>query len=44
MQLAEERAPQGFGHIHEVISQQEQEVIAVRYKQTAGFNLIQVNR
>jgi 2-polyprenyl-6-methoxyphenol hydroxylase-like FAD-dependent oxidoreductase len=44
MQLAEERAPHGFGHIHEVISQQALEEIAARYKQTAGFNLDQVNR
>ena len=44
MQLAEERAPHGFAHIHEVISQQELEEIATRYKQTAGFKVEQVNR
>ena len=44
MQLAEERAPNGFAHIHDVISQQELEEIAVRYKQTAGFSLAQVNK
>lgn len=44
MQLAEERAPQGFSDIHTVISQQELEEIAARYKQTAGFTLQQVNR
>lgn len=44
MQLAEERAPQGFTDIHDVISQQELEAIAARYKQTAGFSLQQVNR
>lgn len=44
MQLAEERAPQGFGHIHDIISQAELESIAAQYKQTAGFTRHQVNR
>lgn len=44
MQLAEERAPQGFAHIHDVITQHELEEIAARYKQTAGFKVEQVNR
>ena len=44
MQLAEERAPQGFTDIHTVIAQHELEEIAARYKQTAGFTLHQVNR
>lgn len=44
MQLAEERAPQGFTAIEEVISRQELEEIAARYKQTAGFSITQVNR
>jgi hypothetical protein len=44
MQLAEERAPDGFDHIHQVIAQAELEAIAVRYKQAAGFTLQQVNR
>ena len=44
MQLAEERAPQGFTDIHTVIAQHELEEIAARYKQTAGFTLQQVNR
>lgn len=44
MQLAEERAPQGFAHIHEVIPRPELEEIAARYKQTAGFRVEQVNR
>ena len=43
MQLAEERAPDGFGHIHEVIPAQELEQIASRYKQTAGFDRDTVN-
>ena len=37
MQLAFERAPEGFGHIHEVVSQEELETIAAQYKQAAGF-------
>src|SRR5690606_33898408 len=39
MQIAEERAPNGFRHIHDVMSQEELEEIAARYKQTAGFNV-----
>jgi 5-methylphenazine-1-carboxylate 1-monooxygenase len=42
MQIAEERAPQGFKHIHEVMTQAELEEIAMRYKQTAGFTVSQV--
>jgi 5-methylphenazine-1-carboxylate 1-monooxygenase len=37
MQLAFERAPQGFSHIHDVVSAQELESIAAQYKQAAGF-------
>jgi 2-polyprenyl-6-methoxyphenol hydroxylase-like FAD-dependent oxidoreductase len=37
MAIAEERAPQGFGHIHEVMPREELEGIAARYKQVAGF-------
>lgn len=44
MQLAEERAPNGFTQIDDVIARQELEAIAARYKQTAGFSLAQVNR
>ena len=43
MQLAEERAPQGFTDIHDVITQQELTEISQRYKQMAGFSLHQVN-
>jgi 5-methylphenazine-1-carboxylate 1-monooxygenase len=39
MQMAEERAPQGFTDIETVISRHELEEIALRYKQTAGFDL-----
>jgi len=44
MQIAEERAPNGFKHIHDVMSQAELEEIALRYKQTAGFTVTQVNQ
>jgi hypothetical protein len=38
MQLAHQRAPQGFTHIHDVISRDELEAIAMRYKRLAGFD------
>ena len=38
LQIAEERAPEGFAHVHDVISQDELESVAARYKQTAGFD------
>ncbi len=38
MQLVEERAPDGFTNLHDVISQAELEEIAGRYKQIAGFS------
>lgn len=44
MQLAEERAPEGFEDIHNVIVREELEAIAARYKQVAGFTLQDVNR
>jgi 5-methylphenazine-1-carboxylate 1-monooxygenase len=44
MQIAEERAPNGFKHIHEVMSHAELEEISLRYKQTAGFTVNQVNQ
>ncbi len=37
MQLAFERAPEGFSHIHDVVSPDELSSIAARYKQAAGF-------
>jgi len=37
MQLAFERAPGGFAHIHDVVSREELESIAAQYKQAAGF-------
>lgn len=44
MQIAEERAPNGFEDIDTVIPRDELEEIAARYKQTAGFNIEAVNR
>jgi len=44
MQLAEERAPQGFAHIHDVIPAVELEQIAARYKVVAGFDREHLNR
>lgn len=44
MQIAEERAPNGFTDIKSVISQAELEAIAARYKQAAGFTTTQVNQ
>jgi 5-methylphenazine-1-carboxylate 1-monooxygenase len=44
LELAEERAPNGFKHINDVVSQQELDDIANRYKQTAGFDKATVER
>jgi len=38
MQLAEERAPQGFANVTDVIPQSELEAISMRYKRLAGFD------
>jgi 2-polyprenyl-6-methoxyphenol hydroxylase-like FAD-dependent oxidoreductase len=38
MQLVEERAPDGFERLEDVISTEELETIAARYKQVAGFD------
>ena len=43
MQLAEERAPDGFTDIEFVIPNSELKEIAARYKQTAGFTVEAVN-
>jgi 2-polyprenyl-6-methoxyphenol hydroxylase-like FAD-dependent oxidoreductase len=42
MQIAEDRAPNGFKHVNDVIPQSELEEIAARYKQTAGFTVDEV--
>ena len=38
MQLVEQRAPDGFAHIEDVLTAQELESIAAGYKQVAGFD------
>ena len=44
LQIAEDRAPNGFDSIENVISQQELDEIASRYKKTARFSIKQVNQ
>jgi 5-methylphenazine-1-carboxylate 1-monooxygenase len=44
LELAEERAPNGFQHIHDVVSQDELDAIANKYKQMAGFDQATVKR
>ena len=43
MQMAQERAPDGFGHVHEVISAAELAAAAQEYKLVAGFDREQLN-
>lgn len=38
MQIAHERAPEGFTHIHDIIAQDELDAISIRYKRIAGFD------
>jgi 2-polyprenyl-6-methoxyphenol hydroxylase-like FAD-dependent oxidoreductase len=43
MQMVEERAPNGFVNLHDVISHQELESVALTYKRTAGFDRESLN-
>ena len=43
LQTAEERAPDGFAHIHDVLSQDELESTAISFKKAAGFDVETVN-
>jgi 2-polyprenyl-6-methoxyphenol hydroxylase-like FAD-dependent oxidoreductase len=43
LQTAEERAPGGFQHIHDVLSQEELESTANNFKKAAGFDVETVN-
>jgi 2-polyprenyl-6-methoxyphenol hydroxylase-like FAD-dependent oxidoreductase len=43
MQLVEERAPNGFRVVTDVLSQQELEQIAANYKRVAGFQVEALN-
>jgi hypothetical protein len=38
MNLAQERAPDGFAHVTDVIPQDELEAVADNYKKVAGFD------
>ena len=44
MQIVEERAPNGFENLHDVIAQSELESIAQSYKRTAGFDRDTLNQ
>ena len=44
MQIVEERAPDGFDNLDDVISKEELESIAARYKQIAGFDKEALNK
>jgi len=44
MQIVEERAPNGFHNLYDVISKQELESIAAHYKQIAGFDKEALNK
>lgn len=43
LQLVEERAPDGFTDVHDVVSPSELDEIAARYKTTAGFDVDTLN-
>ena len=43
MQMVEERAPNGFRNLHDVISREELEAVANRYKAVAGFERDRLN-
>jgi 2-polyprenyl-6-methoxyphenol hydroxylase-like FAD-dependent oxidoreductase len=43
LQLAEERAPEGFGDVYSVIPKEELESIGAKYKAVAGFEMEAVN-
>ncbi|KAL0256189.1 hypothetical protein SLS55_008581 [Diplodia seriata] len=44
LQLAEERAPDGFRDVYDVIPKEELEAIGSTYKELAGFDMVNVNR
>jgi 2-polyprenyl-6-methoxyphenol hydroxylase-like FAD-dependent oxidoreductase len=43
MTLVEARAPDGFAHVHDVITDSELEAIAAKYKRLAGFSIDEIN-
>jgi 2-polyprenyl-6-methoxyphenol hydroxylase-like FAD-dependent oxidoreductase len=44
MQIVEERAPNGFDNLYDVISQEELDAVSARYKKIAGFELEALNQ
>ena len=44
MQIVEERAPNGFDKLHDIISQDELDAVSARYKKIAGFELEALNQ
>lgn len=44
MQMAHERAPEGFMNVHDVILQEELEAVSNKYKQIAGFDPALLNK
>lgn len=44
MQIVEERAPNGFTNLYDVISKEELEAVAARYKKIAGFDKEALNQ
>lgn len=43
MQLVQERAPQGFGKLDDVLAREELEGVAAAYKKVAGFTIAELN-
>lgn len=43
LEIARQRAPNGFGHVHEVIPREELETIALDYKKIVGLDIESVN-
>jgi hypothetical protein len=44
MQLVEERAPDGFSQVSEVLKDEELSEVANAYKRLAGFSIEELNR
>ena len=44
MQIVEERAPQGFENLYDVISREELDAVSSRYKKIAGFEMQALNQ
>ncbi len=44
MQIVEDRAPNGFENLYDVISQEELDAVSARYKKIAGFELEALNQ